>query len=87
MNIFETSVIYLAAFLRQAGFHYIGNRVNRSKMLFKFRKHNSTSVTSLDDLVDQYKTGYASCDPKVLRDSVRAIKSMIKTDSNNKEVV
>lgn len=80
MSNYETSDVYLAAYLRLTGSHYIGHRRQGSKMLFSFRDYGE-----IKDKAWNYVGGNATCCPKKLRDSVRDLKTMVKLIS--KELV
>lgn len=80
---FETSDIYLAAYLRHSGLHFLGHRTTRGKrMLFLLR-----ATDMLPDLLKAYEQGNGRVPAKALRDNVRDIKAIVKTAQNAPESI
>ena len=68
---YTTSDLYLASFLKLKG-HRISISKNKNKVSFEFDKD-----TELDNLVRQYLTESASCDPLLYTNSIKNLKNLL----------
>jgi len=68
---YTTSDLYLASFLKLKG-HKISISKNKNKVSFEFDKD-----TELDNLVRQYLTESASCDPLLYTNSIKNLKNLL----------
>lgn len=68
---YTTSDLYLASFLKLKG-HKISITKNKNKVSFEFDKD-----TELDNLVRQYLTESASCDPLLYTNSIKNLKNLL----------
>ena len=82
IEMYETSDIYLAAYLKISGIHYIGTRNIKSKTFLQFQ--NSDVVR---DLIHRYNDDTSRVSPKALRDAVRVLKTIISQEKNSPEAI
>ena len=68
---YETSDLYLTAFLKLKGQKFIVEKVNK-KVIFKF-----TDNEVLGKLVSDYLTESASCEPLLYSNSIKNLKNLI----------
>lgn len=80
---FETSDIYLAAYLKQNGLDFLGHRATRGKRILFCLRANEM----LPDLLRGYEMGTGRTPPKALRDAVRDIKAIVKRAKDTPEPV
>lgn len=73
-KVYETSDIYLAAYLRNSNLRYISLRHAANRVFFTFQDDNNRR-----ELVRAFYSDEASISPRVLRDGVRDLKSMIRS--------
>lgn len=68
---YTTSDLYLASFLKLKG-HKISISKNKNKVIFEFNKDSE-----LENLVTQYLTESASCDPLLYTNSIKNLKNLL----------
>jgi hypothetical protein len=73
-KVYETSDIYLAAYLRNAGLHYVSLRHSTNRVFFAFQDSPDRR-----ELVRAFYSDEATLSPRILRDGVRDLKSLIRS--------
>lgn len=73
-KIYETSDIYLAAYLRNSGLRYLSLRHAVNRVFFTFQDD-----TNRRELVRAFYSDEATISPRILRDGVRDLKSLIRS--------
>jgi len=82
IEIYKTPDIYLAAYLKISGIHYIGTHKNRSKTYLQFQDSDLVR-----ELVHRYSDNTARISPKAIKDTIRGLKTIVTYEKNGPEPI